>query len=384
MEAKSFSDLISFSRASVARYFNSAGLMIQAAVNEPRFEFDPGTLDPLGLKMEPQRTNSLTYSQDFSNAAWVKTRTAVSGASAAPDGTNTAQTITLNDATGSNYLYRTGVAWTAGTVYTLSCYAKAGNQSIISLQLNPGGFGSNQQINFDLSGNGSFVVVAGTPIGRIEKLANGWFKCSVTQTATTTTAAANWIVISQPKALNNSYLLWGMQLEIGAGATSYIPTTATTATRNSDVASVDTLSPWLLAGQGTLYTEVVANGGQSFHGSLGGANGSGPRIANWRGAAGNPGSQVIQDDFSVAFAYSAIAVSNGAILKQALAYSLNDFQAAAQGALSAVDTSGMPPTLSRLSIGSRGSGTDAMSGYVRKIQYLPYRLSASELQAITT
>ena len=102
MEAKSFSDLISFSRASVARYFNSAGLMIQAAVNEPRFEFDPGTLDPLGLKMEPQRTNSLTYSQDFSNAAWVKTRTAVSGASAAPDGTNTAQTITLNDASGSN------------------------------------------------------------------------------------------------------------------------------------------------------------------------------------------------------------------------------------------------------------------------------------------
>ncbi|HDS1797601.1 TPA: hypothetical protein QEM76_000237 [Pseudomonas putida] len=387
MEAKAFSDLISFSRASVARYFNSAGLMIQAAVNEPRFEYNPITGALLGLKMEPQRTNAFTYSQDFSNAAWVKTRTTVSGASTAPDGTNTAQTITLSDQSGSNYLYRTNIAWTAGVVYAVSCYVKAGTQSIAQLQMNPAAFGGTNQVNFDVSGNGSFVVTgsgsAGT-VARIEKLLNGWFRCSMTAQATTTVAAANWIVISQPAVSGNTYLLWGMQYEIGHGATSYIATTSVSATRNSDVAWVNEMSPWLRQGEGTLYTEAVSYGGQTFHGSLGNTVGSGGRIANWRSAAGSVNSQVYADDLSISFSAALANVGIGAVMKQATAYRRNDFQASANGTQSLMSISGEVPTVSRLSIGSRGIATDGLNGYISKVAYYPYRLSASELQAITT
>lgn len=386
MTAKNFSDLVSFQRTTVGRYINAAGLMVQAAVNEPRFEYHPLTGTLLGLKMEPQRQNTLTYSQDFSNAAWVKGNSTVTAGQTAPDGTNTAYTVAVIAGTGSNYLYRQNIAWTAGVTYSLSLYAKAGNQNFVTLQMLPTAFGGVNTVNFDLSGNGSFVVVgAGTAstAARIEKLANGWFKLSMTSTCTVTQPAANWIVYSQPSVAGGTYIAWGAQMEIGYGATSYIPTTSAAATRNSDVAWVNDVSPWIRQGEGTLLTDVVVYGGQTFHGSLGTSNGSGGRTATWRGVTGLPAAQVVQDNLATAFSFLAAESANGSVLKQAVAYKLNDFQAATQGTLSPVDTSGVPPTVNRLSLGSRGAGADAMNGYIRKIAYYPYRLTADQLRALT-
>jgi hypothetical protein len=47
------------------------------------------------------------------------------------------------------------------------------------------------------------------------------------------------------------------QCEAGSFATSYIPTTTATVTRSEDRASVNTLSPWYNATEGTLYAEGV-------------------------------------------------------------------------------------------------------------------------------
>ncbi len=385
MEAKAFADLINFSRSSVASYFNAAGLLVQAAVNEPRFDYDPATLLPLGLLLEPQRQNTFTYSQDFGNAAWTKTRSTVTVGQTAPDGTSTAYTVTVSDAGGSNYLYRQNIAWTAGITYSLSLYAKAGNQPIVYLQMLPTAFGGTNQVNFDLTGNGSFVVVGGGSAGtvaRIEKLANGWFKLSMTATCTVTQPAGNWIVFSQPVTLNSSYIAWGAQMEIGYGATSYIPTTAAAVIRNIDTAYCDT-SAWLRNGEGTLYTEAVSYGGQTFVAALGTIAPSGPRIANWRNIAGSVNSQVVADDLSVSFSATPVIAGVGVLMKHATTYRRNDFQASVNGVLSLVDTSGEVPTPSRLSLGARGIVGDAMNGHLRRLDYYPYRLSASELQAIT-
>ena len=386
MEVRAFADLINFSRSSVASYFNAAGLLVQAAVNEPRFEYDPATLLPLGLLLEPQRQNTFTYSQDFGNAAWTKTRSTVTVGQTAPDGTNTAYTVTVADAGGSNYLYRQKIAWTAGITYSLSVYAKAGNQPIVYLQMLPTAFGGTNQVNFDLTGNGSFVVVGGGSAGtvaRIEKLANGWFRLSMTSTCTVTQPAANWIVFSQPVTLNSSYIAWGAQMEIGYGATSYIPTTAAAVIRNIDTAYCDT-SAWLRNDEGTLYTEAVSYGGQTFVASLGTIAPSGPRIANWRNIAGSVNSQVVADDLSVSFSATPVIAGVGVLMKHATTYRHNDFQASVNGVVSLVDTSGEVPTPSRLSLGARGIVGDAMNGHLRRLDYYPYRLSASELQAITT
>ncbi|MBO0369294.1 hypothetical protein GIB23_19645 [Pseudomonas putida] len=383
MQAKSFSDLVTFSRSTVARYFNSAGLMVQAAVNEPRFEYNPATLAPLGLKMEPARTNSLTYSQDFSNSAWTKTRCTVALSGNAPDGTATAYKMTVTDAGSAAYLFRPNTAWAAATAYSFSLFAKADSQNIVSLQLPGSAFGVNTQVNFQLTGDGSFVVASGTPNASIMKLPDGWYKCSVMATSTAAVAAANWIAFSQPTGLGNSIFIWGAQLEVGIWHSSYIPTTTAAATRNADVAYLGVLSPWFNATEGTLYSEVVSNAGQAFHASLGTTASAGPRISNWKSAT-LPSSQVVDDSGATVYGQNFASVSPGQVIKQAIAFKMNDFQSAANGVTGMVDTAGGIPTPLRLTIGARGTTTDTISGHIRKIKFFPYRLSAAELQAVTT
>jgi hypothetical protein len=58
-----------FTRGSTATRVNEAGLIESVAANLPRINYENG----IGhLLLEPQRTNLLTYSEDFSNAAWAK------------------------------------------------------------------------------------------------------------------------------------------------------------------------------------------------------------------------------------------------------------------------------------------------------------------------
>lgn len=56
---KSFSDIITFTRASAATYFDANGVMQSATTNAPRFDYSPATLAPRGLLIEEQRTNSI-------------------------------------------------------------------------------------------------------------------------------------------------------------------------------------------------------------------------------------------------------------------------------------------------------------------------------------
>lgn len=53
---------ITFTRASTATYFNSAGVMQTAAANAPRWDYNPGTLALQGLLIEEARTNVLLNS----------------------------------------------------------------------------------------------------------------------------------------------------------------------------------------------------------------------------------------------------------------------------------------------------------------------------------
>jgi hypothetical protein len=64
---------ISFVRASAANYFNSAGVLTSAAVDEPRFDHDPVTLESKGLLVEVARTNLLLNSASLSTQSVVVT-----------------------------------------------------------------------------------------------------------------------------------------------------------------------------------------------------------------------------------------------------------------------------------------------------------------------
>jgi hypothetical protein len=57
LQPRLFTDLVTFTRASSGWRFNEAGAFAEVLTDLPRFDFDPVTTAPLGLLMEPARTN---------------------------------------------------------------------------------------------------------------------------------------------------------------------------------------------------------------------------------------------------------------------------------------------------------------------------------------
>ena len=93
----------SFDRVSSATVVNKAGLIETVGSGEPRIDYKD---DAKGaLLLEPQRTNSITHSNDFSQSIYSKinlTITANQGIS--PDGTQNANLLVPNSSFGNRYL----------------------------------------------------------------------------------------------------------------------------------------------------------------------------------------------------------------------------------------------------------------------------------------
>jgi len=96
---------VTFTRSTTGTYYNSNGVLSTATINTPRFDYNPVTKVPLGLLIEQSSTNTVLYSQDYSNIIWLKTQsTNTPNTVTAPDGTLTGSTMT---AAGTSFvLYR--------------------------------------------------------------------------------------------------------------------------------------------------------------------------------------------------------------------------------------------------------------------------------------
>jgi hypothetical protein len=90
---------VTFTRSTTATFVGSNGLIQTAAINAPRFDYNPVTLAPNGLLIEEQRVNSLLYSDQFQQATWSKVGVVTANATTAPDGTTTADSAATD---GSN------------------------------------------------------------------------------------------------------------------------------------------------------------------------------------------------------------------------------------------------------------------------------------------
>jgi hypothetical protein len=260
-----FADLITFTRASTGTYLDSDGLLKTATTNTPRIEYDING-NRKGLLIEEARTNLLTYSEQFDNAAWTKDRlTVTANAASSPSGVVSAVAIIENSVNSFHALGRSA-SFISGTAYTLTVYAKkpeTGSQRFLQLTLGSAPFTGLPTANFDLITGQLVLTGAGNSASAsIEFAGNGWYRCRLTATANVTATSSAFLLLQASSSASRfaSYqgdgtsgvLLWGAQLEAGSFPTSYIPTAGSTATRAADVASIPTSAFGYNADKGTV------------------------------------------------------------------------------------------------------------------------------------
>ena len=220
---------ITFTRSSTATRVNKFGLIESVASGVPRIDFDPVTLACNGLLIEEARTNLLTYSEQFDNAAWVKSASSVSeNVALAPDGTTTADKL-VDTAANAAHSIRQLVSSTSGVAHTFTTYVKAGELTQCALEIFTGT--SVYKAVFNIS-TGAFVSSAGAGSYTISSSGSGWFRVSIT--ATSTSATVNGFIYPAKMGVTtytgdgtSGIYIWGAQLEAGSFPTSYIPSSVT-------------------------------------------------------------------------------------------------------------------------------------------------------------
>jgi len=392
---QNFADIVTFTRASTASYFNSTGTLQSAAIDAPRFDYNPSTLAAQGLLIEESRTNSIRNNTMQGAAAgtpgtlptnWTSQ---LSGLTQTIVGTGTSNGIAyvdirLNGTTSNTFFNinvegQTNIAATNAQAWTGSVWLSVVGGSTTNIT----------SIAWSLNQYSSVPVYLSTLSGtnRVSTISSTLTR--ITDTYTTNNAS---IAFVQPVlamlcglgvAIDITFRIGLPQLEQGAFATSVIPTTTTALTRSADVASVNTLSPWYNASAGTLFSESVL-ARQNAMPNVQTANIRNAGITNeirlFYRSSGGTGQAVIDATIAQADLSATGVITANATLKMALAYSANDFAASGNGGAVVTDTSGTVPSgLTEMSLGANG-----LNGYLRRITYYPRRLSNADLQTITT
>ena len=379
-------------RATTATRINSSGLVESVALDVPRLDYSLGGCP--NILLEPQRTNLALQSSSFDSASWTKNALSVTANSTtSPSGVVDADTLTAN---GTLNLHATTqmVSVTSGTSYTTSIYAKKDTNNFIQLAFSALIFSTNSWANFDLN-SGVVGSVGSAATATITSVGNGWYRCSITATATAT--AINSFVFTiitaatsarnEVNSLSTSVFLWGAQLEAGAYATSYIPTTTASVTRNADVISKTGISSLIGQTEGTLFAEIQVSkliGAASryiFHISDGTANNriymafSGISSNVLRGRIFNGGTLQCSIDTST--------ITTTGTYKLALAYKNNDIVFYVNGVQIGVDTSATIPTCSRVDVGQNYANVLQLSDGIKSSALWKTRLTNSQLAALT-
>jgi hypothetical protein len=215
-------------RATTATRVNSAGLIESVANNVPRLDYTNSSCP--SILVEPQRTNLVLRSEEFDNlTVWPGSAgvTRLANQGIAPNGTNTMDLITFPISGNS---ISQSVTVINGTTYTFSVWlaSQSGTQTVEIGNINSGIYQS--------------VTVTTTP-QRFE----------VTQVASSTN---RFPAIRATAAY--SIFAWGAQLEAGSSATSYIPTVASTVTRNADVISKTGIADLIGQTEGTIFVDLYS------------------------------------------------------------------------------------------------------------------------------
>lgn len=360
-------DLITFARGSSATYLDSDGVLKTAVTDIPRIEYgSDGSLK--GLLIEEQRTNLVTHSEDFSNAAWDKVGTIAIDSTlvTGPDGALSGRRV-LNfaDAAGDRLIEFVSIT---NATLTGSIWVKGEGANI------------GKDINLTVKRSGGTYV--GTDVSHT--LTADWERIHATFTQDPTNTGAR-IVLVNPNNGNEAseVLIYGAQFEEGSFATSYIPTSGSTATRSADIASIPVTAFGYNQSAGTVVVECQHFTPETTNPAAAVALDDGSQN-NRLWYYQNKGQWIGSNGGVTQFSIDGADPAENTELKAGMVYSKDDFALYVDGVSSGSDTSGsVAEGVTTLHVGKAGGVTTPLNGHIKSIQYYPRRLTDAQLQELT-
>lgn len=380
-----------------------------AASGAARFEHSATDGQSMGVLVESQATNLVTYSEDFAN--WSATRSQVeSNAAIGPDGTLSADRF-AEDASegGSNSHYmQSNFTTTNSTQYTMSVYAKHGGGANRYCQLRVMGVGSGFAFaNFDLS-NGTYVGGGGSirDSYSISSVGNGWHRLTMTFTNNPSGGTVNGmgIILAAANSELHQYtsddysgiLLYGAQCETGSFGSSLVGTSGASATRAADSLSVASSDFGLSGGPVSVVGEFSFLEDEA---SPVGSWNSAPRLMRIAGSSDEveifrnvaDGANTLSVNVEVnGTDYQTLATSTntgvGVDYKVGLSLQSGSIKGCMDGGVVGENTNAVFPDISSstLYVGSINTTQGHVNGYCKRLAIYSEALSNTNLQAITS
>ena len=347
-----------FTRASSATRVNKDGFIEEVAVNVPRLDYSDG--DCPSLLLEPARTNLITYSENLNGTGWsvysassgTCTRTLNYGIS--PSGKQDSTRVVFSEVNTALYMSTNITGDASGTMYV-----KGVSGEVI-------GFGWGASV-----GSGSNFIFNGE-----------WQRLEFNGTSANSALTINTF---DPERIARDFEIYGVQMEAGSFATSYIPTNGVSVTRVAEAANGAGNASTFNDSEGVLFAEIsaLANGVGLMTIGINDGDGTADNFVNilYRNNASEVWAQVSGSGSNTnIFLYDVQQDYNNKI---AISYSSNSLKIYINGILKgSANLIALPVGLNSFNFRS-ATNLENFYGNVKKIQYYNTALTDAELQALT-
>jgi len=366
-------EYIVFNRQNTAEYYvNNVSVKEAARDNVPRIDYTGGGCPH--ILAEPQRTNLLRYSEDFSE--WNMNGTSAVDGGVSSIGLNY-YTIT-NTGGGFLGIYYQSAGFSHGDTITTSLYIKKGTSDSFTLRY---GAGINQNVEFDLD-DGTVVSEGTNVVGTIQSMSDGWYRV----TSTWTDAAHTFSVADVALYVQSGNVeISGAQCEVGSYVTSYIPNFGTSSgvTRNEDIFTRDGIGSLINSAEGVLFAELSAFDNDVSYRYMGLTDGTADNRVIILYYSGVNTIRVLLSSGGTKYFDDTYAVTDITDFhKIAVKWKVNDFALWIDGFERATDTSGSAPIgLNTLALDQAGGSN--FNGKVKQLQVYKTALTDDELELLT-
>ena len=358
--------------------------VIEIIGDKPRIDYSDSSTEP-SLLLEPQSTNLFTYSNDFSG--YIKSEiNIVSNIATSPDGTVNATSLT-NTSTGQAHIRTSFVAASTGN-YTGTSYIKKQDFDFIYVEFGNAFCWFNIS-NGTLGNSGNFGSGWTFISHSIESVGNDWYRISITAN-NTITGTYNFRPY-QPTSANASYtsgslgnsFIWGVQVEQNSYATSYIPTSGSTATRLGETANNAGGAGVFNSEEGVLYAEIKRAEGNATSAAISLNNGTSSNgVSMYFFGVNNFYVDIFSSSGTVTIAGGVVSISD--YIKVAVKYKNGDSAIWINGIEVATNSAAVSLVgLNQLLFGYTNGGLP-FYGKTKNIQVFNYALTDEELQTLTT